>query len=323
MESPCRCGRWVVFDEPVFRNVPGFSKMQSLRRGVVPLSKCLLLWLAGAALLWAQDHDAERLHRLFRETREEQMADSPELATYRGDTRFNDRWTDFTPAAIERRKQRRKERWAALSAIDRSRLTEQDQLNYDLFGADLREAIARDGFPGHLMVMDPLFAGPHIAVTSVLAGMPVRTAGDYANYLARLRAVPKLLEQTIALLEEGRRTGVTQPRLVMRDVPAQLDRLTAGPPEDSPFLVAFRRFPASVPESERTRLRREAASVVDSEVFAAACETIWRRRTSRPPGSRLHALICRMENSGMPSTCGSTPQPLRRCGRSTNWECGR
>ncbi|MBL8214839.1 MAG: DUF885 domain-containing protein [Bryobacterales bacterium] len=233
------------------------------------LSKCLLFWLAGTTLLLSQQTDTERLHRLFREAREQQLEDSPELATYRGDTRFNDRWTDFTPSAIEHRKQRRKARWATLTAIDRSRLTAQDQLNYDLFATTLREAIERDGFPGYLLAMDPLFNGPHISVPAVLAGMPARTANDCENYLARLRAVPKLLEQSIALLEEGRRTGVTQPRSVMREVPAQLERLTAGSPENSPFLAALQRLPASMPESERALLRREAAKVVDGEVFPA------------------------------------------------------
>lgn len=245
-----------------------------------------LLLLAAASGAFAEDTATERLYRLFRDSREQQVTESPETATYMGRAEFNDRWTDLSPAAMERRRASRKARLAAVSAINRAQLSAADQLNYDLFAEGARQAVERDRYLGHLLPVDPLFNGPHLAVPAMLAGMPARNVRDYENVLARLRAVPKLVEQTIALLEEGRRRGVTHPRVVMRGVPAQLDRLTSGRPEQSPFLVAFRRFPASVPEAERVRLTRSAAQVVDGEVYAAFRQLREYLETRYMPGAR-------------------------------------
>ena len=58
-----------------------------------------------------------------------------------------------------------------------------------------------------------------------MTSMPANSIGDYNNRLARLRAVPILIEQTLALLERGLSTGITPPRITLRDVPRQVRNL--------------------------------------------------------------------------------------------------
>src|SRR3954454_10380308 len=53
----------------------------------------------------AGQSDAVRAHELFKIRWEYSMYESPEMATYYGYHEPNDRWTDYSPAAIERRKQ--------------------------------------------------------------------------------------------------------------------------------------------------------------------------------------------------------------------------
>ncbi|MCB1577136.1 MAG: DUF885 domain-containing protein, partial [Xanthomonadales bacterium] len=73
------------------------------------------------------------LHALFDSEWERGLAESPENASYNGDARFNDRWTDLGMKAIQAREAADRAALARLHAIDRSALSAADQLNYDTF----------------------------------------------------------------------------------------------------------------------------------------------------------------------------------------------
>src|SRR5688500_12784267 len=65
---------------------------------------------------------SRRLRRLFELRWRQQMTDSPESATYVGFPGQNGRWTDLSPAAIERRKRALGVPLRAIRSIDRARL---------------------------------------------------------------------------------------------------------------------------------------------------------------------------------------------------------
>jgi len=69
------------------------------------------------------------------------LRESPTFASHLGDKRYNDRWPDVSLAAIEERYQHRKQALASLEKIDKQKLSPADQLNYELFGKDIREEI--------------------------------------------------------------------------------------------------------------------------------------------------------------------------------------
>jgi len=209
------------------------------------------------------------LHRLFRKAFEQHLRDYPVSATYFGRDEFNDRWTDLSPEAIERRKQSRRELLAEARAIDRSALNSVEQLNYDLFLADLNQRVLADQFPDELLAVDPLFNGPIVRIPNAIAIMPAGAVKDYENIIARLRNGAAYVEQTIALLEEGKRMGITQPAVILRDVPAQADKLASGDPSKSALLQAFRRFPSSISAGEQARLAKEAAAALDGALMPA------------------------------------------------------
>ena len=83
----------------------------------------------------------------------------------------------------------------------------------------------------------------------LLAAMPARTVKDYENRLARLRAFPLLVDQTIALLAKGLAKGITPPRVTLRDVPGQITALLTDDPAEEPR-------PGVLPEDPRSDPRR-------------------------------------------------------------------
>ena len=232
------------------------------------LRSFLLLLATIPSAAQAQDQ-AARLQRLFADQHAWLMREVPELATYEGYPGFNDRWSDRSPEAIAAAKKHMVELLPRLIAIRRDKLGPDDQLNYDLFRWMIETEIEENRFPAEYLAIDPLGGGVHSEVPRVLESAPARTVKDYEDAIARLQKAPVLVDQNIALLREGIRTGVTQPRIVMRDVPAQVDAILKQAPADSVLLKKFRDFPATIPAADQDRLRREAAALVDGKIYPA------------------------------------------------------
>jgi uncharacterized protein (DUF885 family) len=213
--------------------------------------------------------DDQRLHRFFRLHFAYLMREFPEWATYVGVPGQNGRWTDRSASAIARRKAEMELPARALASIARSKLSAGDQLNYDLFRRANQERLEGRRFPWELMPISQL-GGIQQSVAQMLSErMPARTEADYDAILSRLRATPVVVDQTIALMKEGLRRGVTPPKLTLRDVPAQAAAMLVDDPAKSPFLGAFRAMPAAIPAARRDALRAEAARTLSAQTLPA------------------------------------------------------
>jgi uncharacterized protein (DUF885 family) len=239
-------------------------------------AKCLVLsLLAACVVLQAAPAGAQRravspaaaLHRLFEEEWEWTMREAPTFASSLGDRRYNDRWTDLSLPAIERRQKHREETLVRLLKVQRSRLAPADRLNYDLFRKDLEDDIHEFKFRLYLM---PVNQGGGIQSADQLGDrLRFQTVKDYEDWLARLRAYPAYVEQTTALLREGVRAKVLWPKVTLQRVPGQLDRQLAARTEESGFYKPFRRFPEEIPQADRERLTRAGREAVEQSVMPA------------------------------------------------------
>jgi uncharacterized protein (DUF885 family) len=200
--------------------------------------------------------DSARLHRLFDLDWEYTNVVYPENATYSGYPGQNARWTDLSVPAIQRRRADFSSELKVISAIDRARLNPTDQLSYDIFKRGVGEFIEGTRFPGDLFQISQL-GGPQTAA-STISSMPAQTVKDYADMIARLRALPAVVSQTIALLDSGLKLGATPPRITLRDVPAQIRDLIPEDPMKSALLAPFTSFPMGMAESDKARLRADA-----------------------------------------------------------------
>lgn len=207
------------------------------------------------------------LHALFDAEWEWGLKESPEWATHYGDTRYNHLWTDFSPEAIERRKQHTRDLVTSITAIPRGALSEDEQLNYDLFLYDAKRAAEGLRFPSELLVLDQM-GGVYKDVADMAQIIPRRTLKDFENYLERLRRVPALVDQNIALMKRGADSGVTPPRDVLGKVAALMSEQIVDQPTSSPiYTTAFGDLPPDIPAPERTRLQEEAKKLIISEVL--------------------------------------------------------
>jgi len=213
--------------------------------------------LFGASFALAQvvtpGDEAKKLHALFDEDWQWGLKQFPEMATLLGDDRYNDRLTDYSPEALARNKAHDREMLDRIQKIDRARLAGQDVISYDLFLRDKRLNVEGARFPTELMPVDQM-NGVQILFGQLVGSTPFRNAKDYADYLARLAALPRQIDQLIALMRRGIASGWVQPAVPLRSLPAQIEGQIAADPSASPAFAPFQSFPADLPAAERTRL---------------------------------------------------------------------
>ncbi len=211
---------------------------------------------------------SERLHKLFEINWEYSMIENPEYATYVGYPGQNHRWTDNSPEAIERRKRELRDPLRVLETIDRSELSEADQLNYDLFKRNIEIKIEGTRFKSEYLQISQL-GGVHQEAAQVISVMPTFTIEDYNDIIERLEGIPAMFDQAITLLGKGRESGITPPRITLRDVPEQVENLIAGDPMENPLMKPFGEFPVTIPEQERERLVKRAMDAFAENVVPA------------------------------------------------------
>jgi uncharacterized protein (DUF885 family) len=182
--------------------------------------------------------DDQRLRRLFDETWAHEMADSPESATILGYPGHDDRWSDQSPAAWERRANEAGLVLDVLTTIDRAQLSEQGALSAVLFEKAYRDRVASAAFHGELQPIDQL-QGVQQDPAMYIEAQPSSTAEQRAAIIERLRALPDLVDQNIELMRIGMAHGITPPRICLRDVPQQVKNQLVDDPLASPLLVAI------------------------------------------------------------------------------------
>ncbi len=221
-----------------------------------------------AKLAAGEGNDVERLGNLFKLHWDYTMHENPAFATEVGYPGLNDRWADESLEAIERRKRELQGPLKVILSINRSKLSVMDRLNYDLFKKNQEDAIAGARFKSEYVPITQL-SGPQQFIADVLEFSPHRTVQDYQDMISRLRAVPKLLDQTMVLLSKGSSAGITPPRITLREVPQQIRNQMAEEPEKNAFLRLFAEFPPEVSQREREQLRAEAQTVIKTQVLPA------------------------------------------------------
>lgn len=241
-----------------------------LRRFIHTLYAFLML-SASPALAQAQaqapNAAATALHALFTADWDYQMEQHPTWASGLGDRRWNHRWRDDSLAAIFTRHAHAVATLAQLKKLERAALTPADQLNYDLFKNDYENDVEGFQYRRYLLAIDQL-GGVH-TVNQLVNVLRFQTVNDYDDWLARLRALPVTIEQTIALLGLGVKEGIVHPKIVLQRVPAQIDHHIVSDAKASPLYAPFTRFPPALTPMEQARLAQAAEQTIADAVVPA------------------------------------------------------
>jgi uncharacterized protein (DUF885 family) len=265
----------------------------------------------------------ETLHSTFATYWEWKLTTQPELATRFGRPEFNDRWRDLSKRGRDRVRERRKEFLQQMVYIASGNLTGADRLSASLLQWELRNDLDMEAYRNLVSGVSQQ-GGQHSDVLSVIDQMPARTIRDYENIVARLNAVPVLVDQYLALLREQIAARTTQPQIVVDLVVEQVAAQRKMPAGQTPLLAAFQRFPREIGPADQKRLL-SAATTAYAQKFVPAwtrLETFLRatyRRSARagialtslPGGRALYEAAVRFH-----TTTSMTPEEIHRLGLS-------
>lgn len=260
----------------------------------IPFFLLMIASLHAAADVNVDEREASRLHEIFESDWQRTLKENPERASMLGDRRYNRQWEDLSASGREQSHDGDVNALERLQAVDRELLSAADQVNYDLFERRYQDRLEAHQFEldlipisqrGGIQTLDEL--GDRIRMLSV---------ADYQDWLARLRQVDTLMDQTIALMREGVDKGVVPPRITMERVPAQIEKQLADTPEDSLFYKPFRNMPASISAADQARLRAEAIDVITNVILPAYRELYAFFTETYYPACRDSIAVSRLPN---------------------------
>ena len=229
---------------------------------------------APAAQAVQSEHD--KLFNLFKASDEANLKRNPLNALFRGDMRYADRLGDYiTDEYFAGERAAAEHDLAALHQIDRSKLDATDQLAYDTFEYQTKDAL-RGLQPDMLAltVVRPLnhFFGFHTFYPTFASGQgaaPFKTLEDYVNNLKRHKEFVVLVDRSIERFKQGQASGVVETKMTVRNMIEQLDNQLKQPVEESSYYGPVKKFPDTVPAADRERLTAAYRAAVADELYPA------------------------------------------------------
>ena len=192
--------------------------------------------VAAAATAPGTDVEARRkaFDDLVAEQWEYNLSTSPEFASILGDKRWNDKVSDFSQTAIDADLAKSKEFLTRFQAVDATGFPEQEALTRTLLIRSFQEQLDNAHFRNWEMPISQI-GGVHLFVPQLVSLLSFETVKDYDDYIARLKQIPTLFDQTIVQMRKGMAEGLMPPRFLLEKVSTQCEGIAAQKPEDTPF----------------------------------------------------------------------------------------
>jgi uncharacterized protein (DUF885 family) len=214
--------------------------------------------------------DARRkaFNDLLAEQWEYTLSHSPEFASILGDKRWNDKVSDLSRKAIEADQAMDRVFLARFEAIDTAGFSEQEALTRTLQVRAYKESIARERFHNWEMPVTQI-SGIHLNAPQLVSLLPFATVKDYDDYVARLKAFPRQMDDVMDRMRKGMSDGLMPPRFLLEKVVTQAEGIAGSKAEDSPFGRPLTKMPSSFSEADRARIREAQLAAINGFVLPA------------------------------------------------------
>ena len=228
----------------------------------------MLLALTGTA--FAQNSGkpvAERValqNAVFDEQYESDLRNFPERATAYGDYRYNSKLADYSLAAIALRNKTNHDFLVRLKGIPTTGFSDQDQLSHDLMVRVLEQRIADYDLKEYEMPINQQ-NGIHTSLADLPLSVPLDSVEHYEDYVARLKQIPRVFNQTTEVLQAGMKDNLMPPKFLLEKLPVQCQGII----DADPFLLPTKKYPANISEADQARLTKEINDAIQTEVIPA------------------------------------------------------
>ncbi|HEY0795086.1 MAG TPA: DUF885 domain-containing protein, partial [Acidisarcina sp.] len=208
------------------------------------------------------------LNAIFSDYWEFRLRHDPEMASTLGDKRYNDQLSDYSVKAYNEDLERGRGFIERLSAIDTAGLTDQEKLSSDLLVRHLVEQQEEAQFkPWETPVNQ--FSGLHSSLAQLIPQLSFETVKDYDDYISRLGKVATAFDQITTDMSIGVEDHKLPPRYLLEKVLVQVNTLAAQKPEDGPFALPLKKFPATITAADQERIRKDVLDAIAQQVLPA------------------------------------------------------
>ena len=162
-----------------------------------------------------------------------------------------------------------------IDAVDLSQLNATDRRSLVILRHALDQDLAYYGgtlFEISRRLPTDHFQGPHLVYAQDAAGSgatPFKTVEDYDLALLRAAAFSRWVDEAIRRFQEGVRTGVVLPRMVVDRMLPQLAIHMSGAPDTTQFWHPIATLPGQIPPRERARLEQAYRTTIATVIQPA------------------------------------------------------
>ena len=197
------------------------------------------------------------------------LREFPTLASQLGIHDYDDRLTDLSLAAEDRRAAASAAYLKRLEAIADAGLNPADRVNKAILRRTLAEAVEANGFGQRMMIFSNR-SGWHQGLAGLADGLTFRTRADYDNYLKRLAAYPAQNDAALKVSDRALAEGYVLPCLALDGFE---DTISGVIPSDATKSRLYSPFaaerPATISAPEWSALQGRAQALIDGDLRRA------------------------------------------------------
>ncbi|PKD16643.1 hypothetical protein APR41_07480 [Salegentibacter salinarum] len=221
------------------------------------------------------EHSAE-LNDYFEEEFQKDVEESPMMQTQLGQKTNYGKWDDFSHLKYAEDRKKAKKRLEYIKKVDVSALNEQTRLSYDLYKQKLENELADYDFRFYNYPVNQMF-GHHAELPAFLINMHrIDSVSDAEAYIARLKGIPKVMEEVIGNIKIREQNGIVPPVFVFDRVLESSRNVIKGKPfgksvENSALLSDFKSKISNleISEEQEKELISKAENALVKEVKPA------------------------------------------------------
>jgi uncharacterized protein (DUF885 family) len=210
-----------------------------------------------------QDVSADaQLKVLLDEDLDATLRRNPIQATVRGIPGYGHLLPDLSLAELGHQRARERRALKRLKALDPRAFRGQDRISYELLLDKMELAVEGQAFTDAEALVLSTLGGLQTVLPRAAQVTPFRKADDYRDYVKRIRAMPRLVDDTIERLKPGLASGWMSTKPVLDRVTAAIDAHLVDNVATSPLLTPFARSADAVADAERATIAADARRAV-------------------------------------------------------------
>ena len=242
-----------------------FKLRYILYTGLLSIGLIIVFNVSLSPNFFSKFNDEQRFLDLLDNEFAKSIEDNPIYASYMGDLRFNTLWPDYSIEKINKDHEHTLKVIEELEMMSVDNFSDENKLNYRLFVDGYKYSAEKHQYQIHLL---PFSHRGGIQLQHETAeSLPLRNFQQYMDWISRLEKIDDVIDQYIALANEGIENQIMPPKVLMTRVLNQIKLQNVDSYSNSPFYDAFEILPNTISDEEQKQIRQQAQITIADVVI--------------------------------------------------------